>query len=356
MGNLFSKSKHKKHSSKSRSNFDNIEDHSNNPDHIKGNHMDKYAGNQSAESNAAIHSEAVMCLASFKTGQCLSGSKDQTVCLYDYRNNKLEERWHGHEKEVTKVCYGQLCQGIFSASRDKSINLWKRGNPNPLQQFLGHDLVVTALAINRDNTLLCSGSRDNYVKLWDIETGSCVAENNISQNLVTDVKFIPNSNLIVQTGEDKEVRLFDTKSLNIVHNFQRKQYIQMCCDVSPDGNYCLTCSNGFGGNGCEATLWDLRSRKIIHEYKGHTEAIDCCIFLPFHGQNLIAISSRDFSVKIWDRDSKDCICECVISGSGPLTSIVCCEEPCLCVSSFNLGIHKLIFSGENRTLTRVGSF
>lgn len=28
----------------------------------------------------------------------------------------------------------------------------------------------------------------------------------------------------------------------------------MCCDVSSDGNYCLTCSNGFGGNGCEATV------------------------------------------------------------------------------------------------------
>ena len=49
-------------------------------------------------------------------------------------------------------------------------------------------------------------------------------------------------------------RLFDMRNLNVVHTFTKKQYIQMSCDVSSDGNYCLTCSNGFGGNGCEATV------------------------------------------------------------------------------------------------------
>ena len=32
-------------------------------------------------------------------------------------------------------------------------------------------------------------------------------------------------------------RLFDTRTMSISHNFPRKQYIQMCCDVSSDGNY-----------------------------------------------------------------------------------------------------------------------
>ncbi|KAJ8300106.1 hypothetical protein KUTeg_021625, partial [Tegillarca granosa] len=100
----------------------------------------------------------------------------------------------------------------------------------------------------------------------------------------------------------------------------------MCCDVSKDGYYCVTCSNGFGGNGCEATLWDLRERRIVHEFKGHSEAIESCIFLPLPGRPLIATSSRDFSVKIWDRDSKACITDFVISGSGPLTSLICYED------------------------------
>lgn len=49
-------------------------------------------------------------------------------------------------------------------------------------------------------------------------------------------------------------RLFDTRTMQVIHSFPRKHYIQMACDVSPDGLYCVTCSNGFGGKGCEATV------------------------------------------------------------------------------------------------------
>lgn len=49
-------------------------------------------------------------------------------------------------------------------------------------------------------------------------------------------------------------RVFDSRTLSVVRSFIKKQYIQMSCDVTSDGAWCLTCSNGFGGNGCEATV------------------------------------------------------------------------------------------------------
>nr|KAG5699972.1 hypothetical protein BaRGS_001791 [Batillaria attramentaria] len=91
------------------------------------------------------------------------------------------------------------------------------------------------------------------VRLWDVETAACLRENNIPQNLVTDVKWIPGTHLVLQAGEDKEVRIYDTRTMTVVRNFIKKQYIQMSCDITPDASFCLTCSNGFGGNGCEAT-------------------------------------------------------------------------------------------------------
>ena len=54
-------------------------------------------------------------------------------------------------------------------------------------------------------------------------------------------------------------------------------------------------------------LWDLRTLSVVQEYKGHTEAIEACIFLPTYrndGRNLLATCSRDTSVRIWDRDTK----------------------------------------------------
>ena len=52
-------------------------------------------------------------------------------------------------------------------------------------------------------------------------------------------------------------------------------------------------------------LWDLRTTRPMHEFKGHTETVEACCFLPTKtGEgNLLATSSNDCSVRIWDQDS-----------------------------------------------------
>ena len=49
-------------------------------------------------------------------------------------------------------------------------------------------------------------------------------------------------------------RIWDANNLQVIKAFPRKQHIQTCCELSLDNNYCLTSSNGFQGNGCEATV------------------------------------------------------------------------------------------------------
>ncbi|KAK3779360.1 hypothetical protein RRG08_052582 [Elysia crispata] len=292
----------------------------------------------------SVHSDAVASVAIVSPGLCLSGSKDGVVRLLNLNSQSLVESWSGHDGAITKVCYGASCSGIFSASRDKTIKLWNQGNPRCIQEFRGHTLVVSAIHTNADSTCLCSGSRDNTVRLWDVESGSCTRVNTIPQNLVTDVKFVPDSSLLVQTGEDKEVRVFDLRSLEPVFSFPKKQYIQMCCDVSLDGCYICSSSNGFSGNGCEATVWDLRGRRLLQELRGHHEAVEACAFLSGAGAGsplLVVTASRDCSVKLWDGTSGDCLSDCPLSGAGPLTSLAVCPDGRMLVGSFNQGVHIL---------------
>lgn len=162
-------------------------------------------------------------------------------------------------------------------------------------------------------------------------------------------------------------RVWDSRSWQVTNTFPAKQYIQTHCDVSPNGNYLVSSSNGFGGQGCEATvrsrealsrfygldmsskqsiwlrmmilshvwwdvsvvlcycaiflklfiaacsevfvccqLWDLRQPgcKVV-EYRGHLQTTACCTFLPVFsgGSAQIATSSHDCSVKIWDQNT-----------------------------------------------------
>ncbi|XP_059145198.1 WD repeat-containing protein 31-like [Physella acuta] len=298
------------------------------------------------------HIDAVVSVACIKPDLALSGSKDKCVVLYDYKNKKQLNRWDCHSSAITRVLYGAASNKIFSSSRDKTIKLWHKDNLNVEREFSGHSLVVTAIHVNSSNSYLCSGSRDNTVKLWDIESGSCLKSNNIPQNLVTDLKFMPGDATIVQTGEDKEVRVFDTRTLQPVFSFPKKQYIQMCCDVDKSGHYIISSSNGFSGNGCELTLWDMRTRKLHKEFFGHREAVEACMFVP--GTQQLASASRDLTVKIWNMSTGVIEAECILSGCGPLTSLAANDDGSLLVGSFNQGVQLLQL--QNNSLTKLMHF
>ncbi|XP_061673128.1 WD repeat-containing protein 31 isoform X4 [Syngnathoides biaculeatus] len=223
---------------------------------------------------------------------CMTGNKAVCVSPSRVMTEKLPSTW------------------VFSASRDKTVLMWDLNQGDePIQEFSGHQLVVNGLAVSPDGRKLCTGSRDNCMCLWDIESAKCEQRHNISRNLVTHVCWVPGSSSIVQTSEDKTVRVWDSRAWQVTNTFPAKQYIQTHCDVSDNGNYLVSSSNGFGGQGCEATLWDLRQPgcKVV-EYRGHLQTTACCVFLPVSlggsgGAALVATSSHDSSVKVWDQNS-----------------------------------------------------
>ncbi|KAG8447392.1 hypothetical protein GDO86_014749 [Hymenochirus boettgeri] len=250
---------------------------------------------------------------------------------------------------------------FFSASRDKTVLMWDlHGKVDPAQKFLGHHLIVTGLAVSPDCTQLLTGSRDNTLCKWDVESGQCVQSAAISRNLVTHLCWVPGESYVVQTSEDKVIRVWDTRGLQVSQALPMKQYIQMHCDVSADGNYCLTCSNGFGGQGCESTLWDLRqTRDKVCEYKGHTQTTASCVFLPAGtwGSPVLATSSHDCTVKVWEQSTGACLSNLFLDGAGPLSSLAACETSSILCASFKSGIHSLqMDSSQAPALQEVLSF
>ncbi|KAK2167440.1 hypothetical protein NP493_1275g00049 [Ridgeia piscesae] len=291
-----------------------------------------------------VHQEPVTTVTAVGPGLCASGSQDKTVALFNFKEGKVLHRWIGHKRDVTSVAYAEKRQAILSASRDTLINMWRGGCGEPVMQFSGHDLVVTTLSPNKENTQLCSGSRDNSIRIWNMDTGQEMLQKTLTRNLITHVKWSTEGNLIVQSGEDKEVRLWDARNLQVAKTFPRKQYIQTCCDLSEDTNYVLSSSNGFSGNGCEATLWDVRTENILYEFKGHHETVGACAFIPrsmFSSCNLVMTAASDCSVKVWDQDTRECVGSQSLPGSGPLTAIALNDDGSICVSSFKTGIHAL---------------
>ncbi|XP_045152570.1 WD repeat-containing protein 31, partial [Echinops telfairi] len=245
----------------------------------------------------------------------------QTVVAYNWKTGKVVKRFRGHEREITKVACIHKSSQFFSASRDRTVLMWDlHASSQARQQFSGHAMVVTGLAVSPDSTQLCTGSRDNTLLLWDVGTGRCVERAEVSRNLVTHLCWVPREPYTLQTSEDKTIRLWDSRGLQVAHMFPAKQHIQTHCEASEDGHRFMSCSSGFGGEGCEATLWDLRqSRSSVCEYVGHLQTVASCAFLPRSValMPVVATSSHDCKVKIWDQDSGACLFTLSLDGSGP---------------------------------------
>ncbi|KAM9642354.1 WD repeat-containing protein 31 [Trichechus inunguis] len=291
------------------------------------------------------HVDTVSAVAALNSELCVSGGKDKTVVAYNWKTGNVVKRFKGHEREITKVACIHKSNQFFSASRDRMVMMWDlHGSSQPRQQFSGHAMVVTGLAVSPDSIQLCTGSRDNTLLLWDVGTGQCVEKASVSRNLVTHLCWVPREPYILQTSEDKTVRLWDSRGLHVAHVFPAKQHIQTYCEVGEDGHKFISCSSGFGGEGCEATLWDLRqTRNRICEYMGHFQTVASCVFLPkaLASMPVIATSSHDCKVKIWNQDTGACLFTLSLDGSGPLTSLAVGDTVSLLCASFSRGIHLL---------------
>ena len=281
---------------------------------------------------------------------CLFGAKNGKLTTCRYTNGEVIQKWSGHEKEITKVaCGGQSCELYASASRDKTIGVWQRGSDNtetgPRCRYSGHDLAVTGVTLSPSGSLMLSGSRDNSVRLWDVTAGQCVRMTAFPQNVVTHVCWsrASGSRMVAQSSEDKTVRLWDTRSLHVAVATPPKQYIQTFCDLSRyDDRHCLSTSNGFGGSGCEATLWDLRAcAQPLREFTGHCETVAGGCFVPSSSHFMAATCSNDGTVRLWNCDTGSALATVSIPACGPLTSITADGDGAICVSSLFAGIQVL---------------
>jgi COMPASS component SWD3 len=150
---------------------------------------------------------------------------------HDARSGRrVVEPWlSGHAGLVTRLTYDVRSSALATASRDRSIKLWQVGqesSPICTGSLAGHELTVSAIHWAAGGRLLASGSRDSTVRVWDAEAQKAVLRVHRPQNLVTCLQWHPAmpQSVIVQSGEDLRVRLWDTRIGKEVHLLEGYTY------------------------------------------------------------------------------------------------------------------------------------
>jgi WD40 repeat protein len=194
------------------------------------------------------HTEAVNTIAFSPNGQQLaSGSSDRTVKLWETATGQLIETRTGHRLKVTTVAFSPGGT-LASASADGSIGIWI--DNTLLQQLTGHLGAVTAIAFSPDGRLLASGGEDRSIRLWDTKNWTCQQVLPGHPWLVSGLVFSPNSEILFSGSWDKTIK-----------------------------------------------VWQVATGYAIDTLIGHTDSVTG-VAISSHGDQLFT-SSRDRSIKIW---------------------------------------------------------
>lgn len=89
-----------------------------------------------------------------------SCSADLTIKLWDTTTYTCTKTLHGHDHNVSAICFFPEGDKLVSASRDKTLRIWETQTGYCVRTLKGHEDWVRQVAINEEGNLIASCSTD----------------------------------------------------------------------------------------------------------------------------------------------------------------------------------------------------
>ncbi|KAJ1914309.1 Lissencephaly-1 [Tieghemiomyces parasiticus] len=98
----------------------------------------------------------------------VSGSRDNTLRLWDTMTGQLLHTFKGHDSWVREAVFHPSGKFILSVSDDKSIKIWDIANGRCMKTLAdAHDHFATCIAFSTVSPLVVTGSVDQTAKIWE---------------------------------------------------------------------------------------------------------------------------------------------------------------------------------------------
>ncbi|KPC79563.1 TIR domain-containing protein [Streptomyces sp. NRRL S-4] len=258
--------------------------------------------------------------------------RNSTIRFWDVANAECLEILSGSSGTLLGVASSPDGRLIASGGHDQIVRVWNPDTGECLGELRGHTAGVRALAFHPEGELLATAGEDWDVRLWDLTTNQLSAVLTGSRNWLWTVVFEPNGHSVAAAGADAIIRIWDVQGRGgvqtLVGHEARVRAVQYTSDgrrmvsVGEDGQtrlweiaagesellgivechvtsvcvlddrMCVT-----GGSDGILRVWDLESRTLRGQTRGHSGAILSILAQP--GGTTFVSAGQDGYLRSW---------------------------------------------------------
>jgi len=230
-----------------------------------------------------------------------SGSRDNTVRVWDARSGAELAALRGHEGWVTSVSYSPDGARIASGSDDKTVRVWDARSGAELAVLRGHEREVESVSYSPDGARIASGSgasyghMDNTVRVWDARSGAELAVLRGHESQVTSVSYSPDGARIASGSEDNTVRVWNACSGAGLAALRGHEGEVRSVSYSPDGARIAS-----GSDDHTVRVWDACSGAELAVLRGHEREVESVSYSPDGARIASGGGMFDHTVRVWD--------------------------------------------------------
>ncbi|CAN2045268.1 ribosome assembly protein SQT1 [Candidatus Magnetomoraceae bacterium gMMP-1] len=243
------------------------------------------------------HTGAVRTVTFLNDGNhALSGSDDTLINLWDLEKGKTIRTFKGLTDPVKLVEFSQQANIISGKSVKQDLKIWDADTGEELDIYIGHKSMISVVTFSPDGKTVISGSNDGTLKLWNIDTGRLLRTFCGDCGEVWALAFSPDGKTIASNSQNNTIKFWDFTNGKVLRSFSDHEDLILDIAFSPDGKTVVSASKDN-----TIKLWDIKTSRTVRTFYGHYNKVQCVAFSP-DGKNIIS-GSKDKTLKLWNVDT-----------------------------------------------------
>lgn len=213
----------------------------------------------------------------------VGGGVSGDIYLWEVATGRLLKKWHAHYRAVTCLVFSEDQSLLISGAQDGSVRVWsllmifddvRREESGHLYEysFSEHTLPVTDVVTGYGgcNAIIVSASQDRTCKVWSLATGKLL-RNIVFPSIIDAIALDPGEHVFYAGGRDGKIYIAELNAqgsssssygLHIIGTLSDHSKAITCLAFAMDGFQLLS-----GSEDGMVRVWDTKTHNIIRIFK-----------------------------------------------------------------------------------------